>query len=211
MRYASRGRSLRRLTALPLFLFCGSALIGCWSTEPAAPPAVTATKSDRPVPGDDALDGLLELMRQRLLLMHDVARWKWNQGAAITDPDRERQLLTALEERGLHYGLSRQQTRAFMSAQIEAGKLVQEADFADWNAKNREKFEDVRDLGTDLRPRIDELSDQLLKQLAELPHVDEGPARAYAEQRAEALLVGDGIDDAVRSAAIRPLFHGESP
>ncbi len=97
-----------------------------------------------------------------------------------------------------------------MSAQIEAGKFVQEADFADWNAQDRGRFADVRDLSTDLRPRIDELSDQLLKQLAELPHnADEGPAKVGVERRAETLLVGEGIDDTVRSAAIRPLFHGK--
>lgn len=144
--------------------------------------------------------------------MHDVARWKWNQGAPITDPAREQQLLTALEERGLRYGLSRQQTKEFMSAQIEGGKLVQQADFADWQTQDRGTFEDVRDLSTDLRPRIDELSDRLLKQLAELPRtLGKDSSGSHVEQRAAVLLVGDGIDDAVRAAAIRPLFHGKRP
>lgn len=45
-------------------------------------------------------------------------------------PNREKQLLFDLERCGRTYGLSRKQARDFMVAQMEAGKLVQETDFA---------------------------------------------------------------------------------
>src|SRR5262249_40615492 len=51
---------------------------------------------DVPVaPGRDLadLERLLRLMRQRLALMDNVARWKWNTGKPITDAHRERELL----------------------------------------------------------------------------------------------------------------------
>jgi chorismate mutase len=147
-------------------------------------------------------------MRQRLLLMHDVARWKWNEGKPIADPDRERQLLAKLEKRGESYGLARQKTTAFMTAQIEAGKLVQESDFATWEEQGQDKFSEVRDLSTELRPLIDELSDRMLAQLAKSVAVIDEPVRPKIEQRANVILRGEGIDEAVRAAAIQPLLRG---
>ncbi len=179
---------------------------GCRPEQPGAPPAAT---TQSPPHEDATLDELLGLMRERLLLMHDVAKWKWNEGQPIADADREQQLLADLEQRGLAYGLSRERTRAFMAAQIEAGKLMQEADFATWKKAGQGKFSDVRDLATDLRPRIDELSDRMLAQLAKVaPMIGDEQARTKAVQRADAVVRGNGIDDDVRAVVIRPLLDG---
>ena len=40
-----------------------------------------------PRPDLATLDRLLGLMQQRLTLMHEVARWKWNAGQPVTDAD----------------------------------------------------------------------------------------------------------------------------
>jgi chorismate mutase len=182
-------------------------LAGCWDSQPAAPGASPAAKPRDLTEVDAALDELLEPMRERLVLMHDVAKWKWNENQPIADPAREAQLLADLEERGLAYGLSRPRTRAFMTAQIEAGKLVQKADFTAWKANGQGKFSEVRDLKTDLRPRIDELSDRLFRQLAKFPPMVAGDrGKARLAQRAGGLLRGDGIGDDVRKAALRPLL-----
>jgi chorismate mutase len=194
------GRTVRILIAI-----CAAALGGCWSPQPAAPP--TPAKTSVPSPDfDAAIDELLDLMRQRLTLMHDVARWKWNERKPIADPGRERQLLADLERRGLAYGLSRKHSRAFIAAQMEAGKLLQEADFAGWTADSQGKFSDVRDLNSELRPLIDELSERLLAQLAKLATFGRLQVKLDVKQRADDVLRGDGIDDVVRRAAIRPLL-----
>jgi chorismate mutase len=44
-------------------------------------------------------------MQQRLTLMHEVARWKWNAGLPVTDAKRERELLHSVVERGRSKGV----------------------------------------------------------------------------------------------------------
>ncbi len=51
------------------------------------PQAITRAEQQRPV------DKLLKLIQQRLLIAHDVARWKWNQKRPIEDLKREQELL----------------------------------------------------------------------------------------------------------------------
>jgi chorismate mutase len=150
-----------------------------------------------------SIDELLQLMRERLVLMHEVGRWKWNANRPIVDEKRERELLADMDERAPDYGLDRQTTRAFMAAQIEAGKLLQEADFERWKVQNQGQFEQVRDLSTDLRPAIDELNADMLEVLAELTtQFDREEVRAVVGGRAVEVLQGDGIDEHVRATAI---------
>jgi chorismate mutase len=156
---------------------------------------------------DAALDALLNLMRERLLLMHEVAKWKWNAAKPINDAGRERELLAALERKGAAYGLRPKQVRAFLAAQIKAAKLIQEADFNAWKESGQGKFSDARDLTTDLRPELDKLSDQMLGQLAKVaPLLGDEETKTNVARRAKSALRGDGINDEVRTVAIRPLL-----
>jgi chorismate mutase len=208
---ASCRPSQRRLPACILIAVSVSAPCGCWAPESAVPPARPAARNASAGQDKVAIDDLLDLMRQRLALMHDVARWKWNEGQPITDRDREQQLLEDLERRGLDHALSRQRTRDFMAAQIEAGKLIQEADFAIWRENGQGKFGNARDLNVDLRPLIDDLSDSMLVQFSRLtPESSQPQANAEIRARAAVVLRGEGIDDAVREAAIRPLLDASS-
>jgi chorismate mutase len=139
--------------------------------------------------------------------MHEVARRKWADKSPIEDPGREAALLRDVEERGSALGLDPSATRAFFGAQIEAAKLVQRADFRRWEAEHRGPDPEAPDLASVLRPRIDALNRDLLAALAQtLPRLQGGgAAEARIRSRADELLAGDGIDDAVRAAAIRPL------
>jgi chorismate mutase len=168
------------------------------ATDPAAMPAVP----------DPALDRLLGSMRSRLVVMHDVARWKWAAKAPIEDPAREQALLNDVNELGNAMGLDPAATRAVFAAQIEAAKLVQRADLARWQADGRGPEGEAPDLAGVLRPRIDALNRQLLAAMAEAkvrPGMNAGASRRIRD-RADAILAGDGIDAAVRAAAIRPLL-----
>lgn len=204
--YGIRRRWSERLLATFFVVLLG----GCWSSEPAAAPVPAAGAPFRRAQADTAVADLLGLMRERLLLMHEVARCKWNEGKPITDPNREQQLLAELEQRGLAYGLSRKHARNFMAAQMAAGKLVQQADFARWKGQGQGTFNNVRDLNTELRPLIDDLSDRMLAQLAKVaPVIDDEQMKASLAQRADELVRGEGIDGTVRSTAIRPLAGGD--
>jgi chorismate mutase len=172
---------------------------GC-ACRPPSPPA------PRPAEGQDAVERLLRLMGKRLVLMHGVARWKWNAKRPIADPEREQALLDALARQGAAHHLEPAFVRAFFRAQVEAAKRIQEGDFKRWEAEKRGPFRDAPDLALSLRPRIDELSADLLAALAELRRrfgKEEAARRIKAS--AQSILVGDGITGAVRDTAIAPL------
>jgi chorismate mutase len=164
---------------------------------PATKPAPT-----KDVP-DTAIDRLLEAVKSRLDVMHDVARWKWSAHSPIEDPAREATLLADVAGRGDALGLDPAATRAVFAAQIEAAKLIQRADFARWESDRRDPEGKPPDLAGVLRPRIDALNRELLAALAEV-RLGRGTA-ARIRARAEAILVGGGIDATVRDTAIRPL------
>ena len=70
--------------------------VGC---SPMATPTVARHESalDASVAAD--IERLLGLMRQRLLIMHEVARWKWHHRQPITDTVREAELLERTDQR----------------------------------------------------------------------------------------------------------------
>jgi len=108
-------------------------LAGCGApppSPPATPQANLAIGEDKASEAPPAVEHLLRLMRDRLTLMHDVARSKWNANRPVSDPERERVLLHEMEEKGQEHELAQQFTRAFFAAQIAAARRVQEADFA---------------------------------------------------------------------------------
>jgi len=58
-------------------------------------------------------DRLLGLMKDRLLLMEDVARAKWNAKKPIADPEREKQFLDKMQAAASSYKLDKQLVHAF--------------------------------------------------------------------------------------------------
>ena len=151
-----------------------------------------------------ALDCLLRLMEQRLALMHEVARWKWNVDKPITDPERERELLRTVVERGRGKGLDPELVHSFFAAQMEAARLVQQVDFDRWKAKKQRTFADTTSLAV-LRQRIDDLNRELIDALAELRHwLSEPTVQRELPQRAEEILTGSGLGG-VCEMAIAPL------
>jgi chorismate mutase len=151
----------------------------------------------------ETLDRLLRLMEQRLTLMHGVARWKWNAGQPITDPEREGQLLQSVVEHGRGKGLGPDLVRRFFAAQLEAARLVQQADFERWKANQQGPFADATSLAV-LRQQIDQLNRELIDALADLgPRLSGQTVQQVLPQRAEEILTGDGLDG-VRETAIAP-------
>jgi chorismate mutase-like protein len=108
------------------------------------------------------------LIDARLALVLEVARSKWNSGAAIEDAPREQALLASLRERGAELGLATAQVERFFGAQIEAAKLLQRELFARWRRERRAPFAGVQDLGGEIRPAIDAVTTRMLEALARL-------------------------------------------
>jgi chorismate mutase-like protein len=109
---------------------------------------------------------LRTLLAERLALMPDVARHKWNTRSPIEDLAREGQIIAGLQRDAAAVGIPAPWAERFFRAQIEAAKVIQRDLFARWEASGRGKFADVPDLGTVIRPRLDALTVQLLRTLA---------------------------------------------
>jgi len=143
-------------------------------------------------------------MQQRLTLMHEVARWKWNAGQPVRDAEREREVLHSVVEGGRGKGLEPDLVRSFFAAQMEAARLVQQADFDRWKAKNQKPFADTKNLAV-LRQRIDQLNTELINALAEVrPWLWGQTVQPALPQWAEEILTGNGLAS-VRETAITPM------
>ena len=189
--------------ALPL------ALSGC-SHQASSPPhraaerehvsEAAAADAQRPVAA------LLGLMRQRLLIQHEVARYKWQARLPITDAKREQELLDRAEARARDLGLEPGFAREFFHAQMRAGKLVQQADFDAWQRGDATPPATGPDLKA-LRLQIDGLNHQLLQALKNAgPGLKEESGLKAVRARAEAALQWRGIIAEVRQAACAPLL-----
>lgn len=158
-------------------------------------------------PANPALDHLLAKMNERLALMEKVAATKFRKGLPAADKSREETMLRAIEAKARDSDLPPTVVRWFFAAQIEAAKLVQENYFRHW----KEAGEPPADNGDifELRQRIDQLNDELIALLRD--YRKQPATRGRIEERARELIRGDGIDDAVRTTAIRPLLERDVP
>jgi chorismate mutase-like protein len=124
-----------------------------WESYPWAVPSATASQ-------------LAELIDERLSLVIEVARSKWNSKTAIEDLAREQQLLQSLRERARTLGVPASKVDAFFGAQIEAAKVLQHELFARWRKQKQGQFAGVADLARDIRPEIDRITSRMLDVLA---------------------------------------------
>ena len=132
----------------------------------AAPSAIAQQLAPAATASAISLEPLRRLMDERLALMPDVARHKWNTGGAIDDLPREQKIIAALSAQAQLLGIPGTWAERFFRAQIEGAKQVQRVHFARWQQAGAGKFSDVPDLVTVIRPRLDALTPQLLRELA---------------------------------------------
>ena len=72
-----------------------------------------------PPPAREETPRLVALIGERLALMPDVARWKWNEGKPIEDAEREKALLDAIAARAQEKGIDRKLAISFFQAQLK--------------------------------------------------------------------------------------------
>ncbi|MEH1852004.1 MAG: gamma subclass chorismate mutase AroQ [Nostoc sp.] len=157
------------------------------------------------------VDKLLKLIQQRLLIAHDVARWKWNHKRPIEDLKREQELLLKVRQQAKTHNLEPDRVAEFFQAQIDAGKLIQTADFQNWQKQGIKSFPNVPDLNQTLRPSLDKLNTEFFFALTELTPVLGCPQIGeLIQSRSQVIIQGDGIDRQVQSLAISPLLKFKS-
>jgi serine protease Do len=174
------------------------------AAQPKPMPAANPPKKD-----DEAMtqaDKVVSLIQERLKLMKDVAGAKWQAKKTDADPAREKELLDQLVAHGEKMGLPADLVRRFFTAQFDAAKQVQQSYFDRYRKENLE-LKNVRDLQKDLRPKLDQLSQELLAAFAKLqPHLANPAVQQRLRDRAAAVLAGEGITDAIRTRALEPLI-----
>lgn len=121
-----------------------------------------------PTASADGIDitPLRELIGKRLAMMESVAQHKWNQQSAIEDLPREQKIIASLQRQATAAGVPADWAEHFFRAQIEAAKQRQREYFALWKAEAQGKFKSVPDLENEIRPQLDQLTTQILRQLA---------------------------------------------
>ncbi|WP_349306715.1 gamma subclass chorismate mutase AroQ [Chitinivorax sp. B] len=109
---------------------------------------------------------MLALMNERLKLMPDVARYKWNDQSPVEDLPREKIILDGLVKQAAEAKVAPELATTFFRAQIEAAKVIQRKLIDDWRQSQPGRFEDIPDLKTEIRPRLDDLTAKLIQALA---------------------------------------------
>ena len=162
----------------------------------------------------DAIDlaPLCRVIGERLAVMPDVARYKWNAKLAIDDPARERQLLAIWRISAVEFGISPEWAEPFMRAQIEAAKVIQRELFAQWERAGQGALADAPDLATVIRPRLDALTPRLLRELAMAwPALSDPGQRERIRAATKTIAENAGVSPASAAVAAAPLNAGLDP
>jgi chorismate mutase len=164
--------------------------------------AYLRVRPGRAFAAESALDTLLRLIGDRLAVMQDVARHKYNSGAAVEDLPREAQVIEAVTAQAVEAGLDKDLAAQFFQAQIDASKMIQSERIATWKAEGHAPFTDVPDLKTVIRPKLDGLTPAMLAALKDaLPELKLSGIAAGLE----AYAAGRGQDESAFRRAIAPL------
>src|ERR1700710_720569 len=114
---------------------------------------------------DQALTPLFDATAGRLQIARLVVLAKWDSHQAIEDPTREAVVISTAANQAVAQGLSRAFAVRFFSDQIEANKVVQYGLLSVWRRAGKAPDEPRPDLIEDIRPRLDRLQKEVIRQL----------------------------------------------
>jgi chorismate mutase-like protein len=120
------------------------------------------TAESRADNGTVTIDALRSIIAERLALMPDVARHKWNHELPVEDLAREAVILEATVKKAQVVGLERAYAVRVVSAQMTASKRIQSQLIEAWQKADAVIFEAAPDLATDIRPKIGAITPKLL-------------------------------------------------
>jgi chorismate mutase len=147
------------------------------------------------------LDELRTVIADRLTLMNDVARYKWNAHLPVADPAREAALLDQLTADPAAAGLPRAYVRRVLDAQLTASRIAQQRLIEQWRAERRGEFSAVPSLADVQRPAITAVTRRLLRSLRTNLCALQTSAAAHAFAA-----VPDGLEPDAWTTAVAGLF-----
>lgn len=137
-----------------------------------------SSTSDTAAPRE--LQSLIEVVTQRLNIANDVALSKFYSGKPVQDSERERQVIANVESQAATYRLDTGDVRAFMTAQIEANKVVQYGRIAQWRETGRAPAQPAASQMAGIRTQLDTLQPQMMKNLAAfVPHRNDSACSSW--------------------------------
>ncbi|WP_211192762.1 gamma subclass chorismate mutase AroQ [Actinoplanes sp. TBRC 11911] len=136
---------------------------------------------------NSGLDELIALAVERLALGDEVAAAKYGGATPISDGGREEQLLSDVVARSREIGLDPDLSARFFRAQIEANKVVQRRLYDLWSAHPELRPARRPDLEAEVRPRLDDITRQMLLRLKGLPGEPTGRTFPDADRRLDEL------------------------
>jgi cyclohexadienyl dehydratase len=108
---------------------------------------------------------LLDVIDARLALMPAVAAYKWQQHAPVADPPREQAVIARAVALAQPLGFAPGPVSQLFELQVRLAREIEAALHAQWHAQGFDFEGPVPRLDTQLRPRLDQLSGELLSAL----------------------------------------------
>jgi cyclohexadienyl dehydratase len=149
---------------------------------------------------------VLQLFDERLSLMPVVAAWKWRNGAPITDSERERVVAERAAGLGRSMGLEGEGVRALIELQIAVARDVQSNLHGRWRDRGYDFGNDIPSLEGTIRPRLDQLTPQILRALyLAVPALQRPELASRLPSLTEEFLLGEGWTPAARTRVVTTL------
>ncbi len=153
------------------------------------------------------IDETLNTIKERLLLVHEEAKVNWNTNAPIENADAQKSFIEQMTAKGNRIGIDTKLGKEIFEGQVRAARLIQINDFQGWVKSDAKTFKSIPDYDKDLAPQIADANEALLNQLKTLaPHLKDEKVRNLIIERSKVIVVGDGISDKVRKAAVSPFI-----
>ncbi|GEM_PF-2799342 len=147
------------------------------------------------------LESLFVLMQERLSLMHDVAKYKWNADLKEATLDEEELILYKEGQENDAFIAS------FFEAQNRAGQRIQAEDFILFQKDSIQKFEGVKDFETEISPHLRVINEEMLFTVNQLlVHTQNESLPEFLKDLSFASFQNEGINREVYNIAVDPLF-----
>lgn len=185
---------------------CGALIGGCLMVS-----SFTKAEASSPILKEEAVNSnkdlhstihelelLFVLMQERLVLMHDLERYKWNQ----------EQNLETLKGELFAVNQDDQALASFLTAQNNAALKMQEQDFELFKKEGIDKFESVKDFNTEILPHLELLNAQIESSAYELMSSAQHESLPdFLKDVSFNSFKQEGIERGVYDIAVEPLFQ----
>ncbi|MCH9632388.1 MAG: hypothetical protein S4CHLAM6_07210 [Chlamydiae bacterium] len=144
------------------------------------------------------LETLFVLMQERLALMHDLARYKWNN--QLKDQTLKGETLSGQKDS--------EEVQSFLAAQNNAALEAQKQDFELFEKEGIVKFESIKDFKTEILPQLESLDEKILgsaQELMSFTHNESLPE--FLRDVSFNSFKQEGVERSVYDIAVSPLFN----